>query len=279
MNKDEINKRIYELRSEEEIDEFVNKRLLELEQNSTEKTVGQNYTDSFSDYISSKVHYKAGTDFGDSECPDLLYDDNTPYINLVKSLIANKYYNDFTLLTTIFYEVYNYLPSDLNRLKRGLIYMENINGELSIKTVREERIAFCSEKAGMAHNMFKFLGLDTEVVCGYRNEEGHAYNLFYPKGYGTTPVILYDPSFHIDFVKYGTKLSFGFYLSLSEEEVERFKNGEVLHKDLSKPESVYRRIYNLDDSYECISDIPTYTYGMNLGKKQETPDGQTAKSI
>ena len=78
MTKEEINKRIFELENDEEIINFVKERLDELEINSEEKTVGQNYTDSFQDYISQKIHYKAADKLGDKECPDLVYDDMTP---------------------------------------------------------------------------------------------------------------------------------------------------------------------------------------------------------
>ena len=54
MTKAEINKKIFELQNDEEIINFVKERLNELETNSVEKTVGQNYTDSFQDYISKK---------------------------------------------------------------------------------------------------------------------------------------------------------------------------------------------------------------------------------
>ena len=60
MTKAEINKKIFELQTDEEIIKFVNERLAELETNSEEKTVGQNYTDSFQDYISQKTHYRDG---------------------------------------------------------------------------------------------------------------------------------------------------------------------------------------------------------------------------
>ena len=84
MTKTEINKKIYELQSDEEIINFVKERLNELETSSVEKTVGQNYTDSFQDYISQKTHYRAAEKFDRCECPDLVYDDITPYINLIK---------------------------------------------------------------------------------------------------------------------------------------------------------------------------------------------------
>ena len=51
--------------------------------------------------------------------------------------------------------------------------------------------------------MFKFLGVDSEVVCGYRDSEGHAYNIVYPNGYDNEPMVIYNPLF---FVNDGKKL-------------------------------------------------------------------------
>ena len=47
MTKTEINKRIFEWQTDGDIIKFVDERLSELETNSQEKIVGQNYTDSF----------------------------------------------------------------------------------------------------------------------------------------------------------------------------------------------------------------------------------------
>ena len=60
MTKEEINKIIFSLKTDKDIVEFVNKRIEELENNSVETTVGQNYTTTFKEYISEKTHYKAG---------------------------------------------------------------------------------------------------------------------------------------------------------------------------------------------------------------------------
>lgn len=60
MTKEEINKTIFSLQTDEEIIDFVNKRIAELENNSIETTVGQNYTTAFKEYISQKTHYKPG---------------------------------------------------------------------------------------------------------------------------------------------------------------------------------------------------------------------------
>ena len=79
----------------------------ELEGDSMETTVGQNYTDTFREYISLKTHYKAGDKLGNKECPDLVYDDITPYVELVKAVKENSWYNELTLFTTIFLQYIN----------------------------------------------------------------------------------------------------------------------------------------------------------------------------
>ena len=76
MTKEEIQKNIYSLKNDNEIIDFVKRRIQELEDNSIESTVGQNYTKTFKEYISEKTHYKAGDKFADNECPDLVYDDS-----------------------------------------------------------------------------------------------------------------------------------------------------------------------------------------------------------
>ena len=50
MTKEEINKIIFSLEADEDVIEFVNKRITELENNSVETTVGHNYTTTFKKY-------------------------------------------------------------------------------------------------------------------------------------------------------------------------------------------------------------------------------------
>lgn len=265
MTKEEINKKIFELQSDEDIVKFVDERLDELEANSEEKTVGQNYTDSFQDYISQKIHYKAAERFNDSECPDLVYDDKTPYINLIKEIKRNAWYSELTLFTTIFFTIHDYLPSAGDIFDRWFIYQSHKGKKLSIKTISEEKVAFCSEKAGMAHNMFKFLGIDSEVVCGARGTEMHAYNFVYPHGYGNEPMVLYDPSHFLNFVKGDKKISFGFYKVFKEQDYEELKSGIPVQIDLSKTEEKYRKLYGFNgllDDYTFEYETPTYIYGL-----------------
>ena len=125
MTKEEINKAIFTLQNDEDIINFVKKRLEELENSSIETTVGQNYTTSFKEYISEKTHYKAAAKLKDSECPDLVYDDITPYVSLIKSIKKNSWYNELLLFSIVFFEVYNYLPSDVIGLGRAFTYFGN----------------------------------------------------------------------------------------------------------------------------------------------------------
>ena len=269
MTKEEINKTILSLQTDEEIIDFVKKRIQELEEKSIETTVGQNYTTSFEEYISEKTHYKAGEKLQDAECPDLVYDDITPYINLIKAIKQNSWYNELTLFSTVFFEVYNYLPSDDIGLGRAFTYLGNKGKRVSIKQIRDNACAFCSEKSGMAHNMFKFLGIDSEVVCGYRDSERHAYNIVYPNGYGNEPMVIYDPSFFVNFVMNDKKLSFGYFKALRREDYEKLMSGIPIKIDLSKTEKNYRQLYSLGDEYIFEGDTPSYIAG--LDKKKELP--------
>ena len=268
MTKEEINKKIFELQTDEDIIKFVNERLSELEASSEEKTVGQDYTDSFQDYISQKTHYKAVSKFADSECPDLVYDDITPYINLIKDIKRGAWYNELTLFTTIFFAIHSYLPSEDTGLGRYLTYASHKGKKISIKTISENGVAFCSEKSGMAHNMFKFLGIDSEVVCGARDTEMHAYNFVYPNGYGKEPIVLYDPSFFVEFNKNDSKISLGFYKAFNKQEFETLKSGTPITIDLSRTERNYRNLYRLD-GYEFKYETPTYIYGLENAKKHK----------
>ncbi len=293
MTKEEINKIIFELKDEEEIREFVKLRIAELEEIAEEKTVGQNYTDSFSDYISSKVHYKPGDKFGDAECPDLVYDDIEPYVNLIKAIKENSWYSELSLFTTIFFEVQDYFHSNIffevqdyfrsnDRLLRYYIYLSHKGDKVSIKKVVDNGISFCSEKSGLSHNMFKLLGIDSEVVAGARDLELHAYNLVYPKGYGNFPVVIYDPSFFVNFINGDKKLSFGYYKALSEEEYKSLKMGEPHKIDLTKTEKLYRQLYGCNgllDDYTFDGDTPYYIFGLEASKNFIKENQESNKPI
>lgn len=272
MTKEKIKKIINEINTEEEIRAFVESRINELEQNAVETTVGQNYTDTFREYISQKTHYKAGANFEDAECPDLVYDDLTPYIELIKFIKRFSWYSELTLFTDIFFIIQDYLPNNNTGIVRAFTYFWAKGKRLSIKIIHDNSCGFCSEKAGLAHNMFKLLGIDSEVACGYRNNEAHAFNIVYPNGYDNEPIVIYDPSFFVNFIKEGQKQSFGYFIPLRQEVFAKVLQGEHVKLDLSKTEKNYRKLYTTFLSDATLEeDEPTYAIGLGTTRESEGP--------
>lgn len=272
MTKEEINKKVFELNNDEEILNFINARISELESVSEEVTVGQNYCNSFRNYISKKTHFKAAYNFGEKECPDLVYDDIRPYFDLIKSIKESNWYNLQTLLTTIFFTIRNYLPPSIDIEERMMLYYSKIGGALSIGDIKEKNVGFCSEISGLSHNMFKFLGIDSECVFGLKDKEPHAYNIIYPRGYDNEPMVLYDPTKFISFEKEGDKISFGFFKPLNKLDYDEFLSGKPLRIDLGETEENYRKIGALSgciDGYSLIDESVTYTYGNSDSKEYE----------
>lgn len=103
---DDIFNQIMELETDNQIWSFIIDKTILLELYSEEKTVGQGYTDSFRDYISNKIHFKPSSRFENGECPDLIYDDNEPYFNLIKLIRQNNSCDIRTLLMLIRIVIY-----------------------------------------------------------------------------------------------------------------------------------------------------------------------------
>ena len=99
----------------------------------------------------------------------------------------------------------------------------------------------------------------------------HAYNFVYPNGYEKEPIILFDPSYFVNFVNdNGNKLSFGFYQAFSKDDFDDLKGGKPITMNLINTERNYRRLYgstgSLDDYvFEKVS--PVYIYGLENAKK------------
>lgn len=220
-NMNDILKQIIELKTDEQIEYFIINKTFLLELSSEKKTVGQNYTDSFRDYISKKIHFKPSPDFEEGKCPDLIYDDLEPYFNLIKLIKQNNCHDITHLLLLINITIYEYFNPNSIKSKKDLIiaryttYLSNKDKSLSIKIIKKNGIAVCSEISGLAHNMFKFLGIDSEFVCGSLNDEYHAYNFIYPNGYDSEPTILIDSTNFFDY-------------TLEKNEYEQFISGKPL---------------------------------------------------
>lgn len=263
MTEEEIKKRIYELKSDGEAIEFVKERLQKLENEAQEIVVGQDYTDSFKSFIANKVHYKPASTFKGFDCPDLMYDDINPYVDLINYLKRTDGYNEYILFILIYYVVNDYLLSNGDIYKRFLVYDENQNKRVSIRKIKEEKCACCSEIAGLTHNLFKFLGIDSEMVFGYRNTTRHAFNIIYPKGYGNEPMILYDSTFFVIFKKSNEKEKLGYFKVLSKEKYRKLIEETTFKIDLKTTEEYYRKLFRLGDEYVFLGEEASYHIGLD----------------
>ena len=270
------------MKTDEEIISFIKFRMEELENIAQEKVVGQGYTTIFDDYISSKVKFKPVASLDSMECPNLVYDDILPYFELIKELATEKtYLNEFFLFTPLMFEIFNYMSSKENKnnigdtlIERQLLYFNAMNTDretLSIKEFHENKCAFCSENTGLAHNIFKILGIDSRFVIGKRNNENHAFNIIFPKGYGNSPAVLFDSSFTINFTnKLGNMYSFGYFKVLTDEEYHNMLLGNSTHIDLKKSITNLIKYYQMPP--DCVINFEDASYSIGIGEQLNEED-------
>ncbi len=284
MTKEDIKNKMHELKTDEEIETFIKSRIEELESIAQEKVVGQGYTTTFDDYISSKVSFKPVASLDDKECPNLIYDDIEPYCELVKILVTkHAYLNELFLFTPIMFEIFDYMSSQESVdhmedtvIERHLLYfiaMQKGRENISIKEFHNNKCACCSENAGLAHNIFKILGIDSQYVVGKREEERHAFNIIFPNGYGNLPAVLFDPSFRISFTNQkGNRYSMGYFKVLTSEEYNNMLSGNATLIDLEKSARDLIRYYPV--LMGCIPDYENahYRIGFAGSLKTETDD-------
>lgn len=274
MSKEEIKQKILELKTDEEIESFISLRIAELESIAQEKIVGQDHTITFNDYISSKVKFKPVASLKNKECPNLIYDDTLPYFELIKELATNQsYLNELYLFTPLMFEIFNYMSSKENKdniedtlIERQLLYFNAMNTgkeNISIKEFHKNKYAFCSENTGLAHNIFKILGIDSQFVIGKRNNENHAFNIIFPNGYGNSPAVLFDASYTIDFTNdLGNRYSLGYFKVLTPEEYNNMLSGKSTPINLQGSANNLIRYYPTLSNYTASFEDASYSIGL-----------------
>lgn len=285
MTKNEIRNKIYSLNSDSEILNFIKSRIEELEKDAAQVTVGQGYTEYFNDYISSKTRYITGqTKFG-TDFPHLKFDDIKPYFDLVKELASEKSCdNELFLFSPLMTNIFDYLSGPDNRKnidetnrKRLTLYQSALrNGEesISISKISELKCGFCGENSGLAHNIFKILGIDSQVLIGCRNGELHAFNLVFPRGYENQPAVLFDASNMIEFeIGNGKKYSLAYFKVLSGDDYGNLIAGKPVKLDFQGSANLLQKYYpshlsNLNANFENA--VYCLDTGIKL-KPQPTP--------
>ena len=287
MTKDEAIKIISNCKNDEKLELFLQNRINELEGEAQERTVGQDYTTTFQEYISSKTHYKPVGGIKDHACPDLVYDDYEPYFELFKEIyrlskgVQDSFVSFEPFLFDCIKQIISHYTFDGNRSidqdDRDMFYFSAAYREekaVRISQFKHKSMALCSENSGMAHNMFKILGMDSEVVMGSRNNNNHAYNLFFPNGYGNIPAVLVDFSFP---AKCESKSShkvydLPYYKVLSEEEYHNLMEGKPISinatKSISHLLNFYKSIGSIEEDCTLIDKVVTYSTNITYTKSK-----------
>lgn len=250
---------------DEEIDGFINERLLELK-NDEEKIVSFNSANYIYDgFFDEKVRINTMSSIADKKRKVTLkfagfkIDDN----NLYKVLIDNcrKINNPYLAVT---FAVDEYLglrdesrsnDDSLAKLstKRSLLYKALLGKEhaVSIDFISNNKLAFCSEISAVAQNMFKFLNIESDYVTGLKNKQDHSYNIIYPWGREKEAIIF-------DACRIG-KSDTHLYLVNNEKKTKLFSGEtvEFLNEDIEDA------IYKLFDSTVKITKFDGAKYSIN----------------
>ena len=241
---------IKNLKNNKDIEQFIKYRLFYLG-NKDRKRIGMGTGITvFNGFLDDKITYNIGATIDDKtgklkELNKLKFDDEDIYKKLIKTIrknSGNPYLDD--PYHAVYIVVREYLSSTIFSKKikkiankRELVYVRhNIfsSKPVSIKKFHRNRLSACAEMAGASHNLFKFLGLDCDLVTGgianSKISEFHAYNILYPEGRDTYAII-----FDATFTSAGMKNPIIFYIDKkTKEDLLSFKKVLVNEKDITK---------------------------------------------
>lgn len=244
---------IKNLKNNKDIEQFIKYRLFILENKDIDKIGINTGVTIYSDFLGDKITYNIGATINDDtekikELFKLKFDDNNIYKKLIKvirnnsgnQLLDNPYYAVYIVIRK--YLSYVNLSKIPKRLKnrRDLVYIRQnkfTSEPVSLKKFHWNRLSMCAECAGAAHNMFKFLGLDCDLVTGGISginhqtlHELHAFNILYPEGRDTYAII-FDSSYISDPIENPTI----FYIDKeTKEDLLSYKKIIVNEKNITK---------------------------------------------
>jgi hypothetical protein len=252
-----------------EIDNYINKRLSELK-NKEKRVIGFNSdTSVYNGFFDNKIRINMVFTVQEKEkniilrFSGLTVNDKNIYRTLIEEIRSSS--NPFCAIINA---VDKYLllkdkrrdenMEEYGRIRNDIIYRfsEGTNRTVPIQVFNMVPLAKCGEIAAVAHNMFKFLGLDADYVMEVRPNGNHAYNIFYPFG-REKYAIIYDG------MRLSTNHPLLFYID--KERKQKLFSGESIEVDEKDMNTAVKIILGA----KLISNRFNYRYGMSSNNYTE----------
>ena len=220
------------LQTDEERKEFIRNRVSVLTSNSNGvEKIGMGINGSYSDFITPEIGMcsnEAGF-FSNLSLDDLeVYENLMGFIN---NDVDNYMFGEPITISIIQKFIWKYFGFKSDNLGRVDVYSNDTTKNTSIKDLKEKNIAACSERSAMAHNLLRFLGIDSELIFGKINQKAaHAYIIFKSEN---GKRILYDPMNPVEYRKNDSIDYCPRVCLVSEEEYNQIKNGGTINFDYS----------------------------------------------
>ena len=248
---------------EEEIDNYIDKRLSELK-NTENKVIGFNSdTNMFSGFLDEKIRINMVSVIKERESEiivkfaGLTVNDKKIYRTLIKEIKSGS-----TPFRAVLDAVDEYLllkdsRRDVNMgkysyIRNNIVYYltEGTDKTVPIQVFNTLPLAKCGEIAAVAHNMFKFIGLEADYVLQVKPGQNHAYNMIYPIG-RERYAIIYDG------MRLSTNHPLLFYVD--EEQKEKMFSGENIEVNENDMDKAVRILLGAKLISNCLS----YKYGIS----------------
>lgn len=233
------------LKTDEERKQFIHNRVNELINSSSAEIIGKDICGDYLGFIAPNTEVVSNSSpmFSNMIIDDL--DIYESFMDFIENNVDNISSEILTIMTIQRF-VWNYFGYNA----KDLLSRMDINSRpdlkpVSIKELKGNDIAACSERSALVQNLLKFLGFDTSIVFGkLNNNESHSYIVFRPENGNFR--ILYDPMNPVPY-KYDGKTYYGIGVTkISNEEYENLKQGQPIKFNYD----LVRRIYGDNKEYE-----------------------------
>ena len=170
------------LNTDDEIADFVKKRIEILENNSQKRIISNNNDGKLIGTI-NEGYITSNSPIVSSLMVDPFYlNDNTIYVDFLKQLKGKQFAN----ILSIFYELRDFTQIKFgfkgNQSNRESIYLQERDDKISIADFYNNNSALCSERSAVVQNIAEFCCIKSFLVFGKMEVEGkvedHAYNIF-----------------------------------------------------------------------------------------------------